>query len=180
MKKLIHEEILKIKPSVEKVKKAKRNPIFALLDNVRSLYNVGSIFRTSDAILLKKLSLTGITAFPPRKEISKTALGAEELVPWEQNDDALEVIKKLKREGVQIAAVELAQGAIPYNKAKYKFPVCFIFGHEITGISDEIMEQADIAVSIPMLGRANSLNVAVCYGIIMYDALKKVNNYAKK
>ena len=173
MRKLSYQEILKIKPSAEKVKKVKRNPIYALLDNVRSLYNVGAVFRTSDAVLLKKLFLCGITGCPPRKEISKTALGAEEIVPWEYSDDAVSTIKKLKKNGVQIVAVELAHGSVRYDKAKFKFPVCFVFGHEVEGISDEGMNEIDIAIDVPMLGRANSLNVATCYGIIVYEALKK-------
>ncbi|MBI2634179.1 RNA methyltransferase [Candidatus Peregrinibacteria bacterium] len=174
MKKRSHKEILKKKPSAAKVRKKKRNPIFALLDNVRSLYNVGSIFRTSDAVLLKKLYLCGITGCPPRREISKTALGAEELVPWEYNESAVEVLKKLKKEGVKIAVVELANNSVEYSKAAYGYPVCFVFGHEVNGVSDEVMAMADMAVELPMLGRANSLNVSVCYGIIMYDALNKI------
>lgn len=173
MKKLSHEEILEIKPSVEKVRKKERSHFCALLENVRSLYNVGAIFRTSDAVLLEKLYLCGITGFPPRNEISKTALGAEEVVPWEYNDDAIKIVKKLKKKGYTIVAVELAHGSVEFTKAKYNFPACFIFGHEVNGISDELMEYVDMSVTVPMLGRANSLNVATCYGIIVYDALKK-------
>lgn len=175
MKKLTHKEILKTKPSIAVVKKKKRNPIYALLNNVRSLYNVGAMFRTSDGVLLKKLFLTGITGCPPRKEISKTALGAEGVVPWEYHEDAVDLVKKLKKKGVKIVAIELAHGAVDYSKAKYNFPVCFIFGHEVNGISDELMKLVDKSVYVPMLGRANSLNVATCYGIIVYDALKKLH-----
>ncbi|MFH1284489.1 MAG: TrmH family RNA methyltransferase [Candidatus Peregrinibacteria bacterium] len=174
MKKLTHEEIQSGKPSVEEVTAKKRNPIFAVADNVRSLYNVGAIFRTSDAVLLEKLYLCGITGCPPRKEISKTALGAEETVPFEYHENAVEVIKDLKKKGVLTVAVELAHGAVTYDKADYRFPVCFVFGHEVEGISDEVMENVDMSVYVPMLGRANSLNVATCYGIIMYEVLKKL------
>ncbi len=174
MRKLTFEEIKKLKPSIEEVKRKKRNPVYAMLDNVRSLYNVGSVFRTSDAVLLNKLFLCGITGCPPRKEISKTALGAEDIVPWEQNDNPISVIEKLKKSGVQIAAVELTDKSVQYDKAKYRFPVCFIFGHEVEGISDEVVNMADICVSVPMLGRANSLNVASCFAVIMYDALRKI------
>lgn len=166
------------KLTFEEIKK--RNPIYAMLDNVRSLYNVGSAFRTSDAVLLGKLFLCGITGCPPRKEISKTALGAENIVPWEQNDDPISIIKKLKKAGVQIAAVELTDKSVPYDKAKYRFPVCFVFGHEVEGISDEVIKNADICVSVPMLGRANSLNVASCFAVIMYDALRKIIETSKK
>lgn len=175
MKKLTYDEILEIKPSSEEVKSRNRNKIYAILDNVRSLHNVGAVFRTSDAVLLKKLYLCGITGFPPRKEIKKTALGAEELVPFEYRDDAIEVIRELKEKGVKIVAVELAHGSVPYDEADYDFPVCFVFGHEVEGISDELMEEVDMAVELPMLGLANSLNVSVCYGIIMYEALKQLN-----
>ncbi len=174
MKKLKHEEILKIKPSIKEVGKKKRSQLFALLDNVRSLHNVGAIFRTSDAILLEKLYLCGITGYPPRKEISKTALGAEEVVPFEYSENAVDVIRELKGKGVKIAAVELAHGGKQYDEVDYDFPVCFVFGHEVEGISDEVMEYVDMAIEIPMLGRANSLNVATCYGIIMYEALKQL------
>ncbi len=176
MKKLSHQEILKTKPSIDEVKKRKRTPVFALLDNIRSLHNVGAIFRTSDGILLEKLHLCGITGFPPRDEISKTALDAEEVVPWEHYDDPVEAIEELKEKGVQIVAVELAEDSVPYIEAQYDFPVCFVFGHEVDGISDEVMELVDMSVSLPMLGRANSLNVATCYGIIMYDALSKIKS----
>lgn len=175
MRKLKYEEVLKTKPSVKAAKKKKRNPIFALLDNVRSLHNVGAAFRTSDAVLLEKLYLCGITGYPPRKEITKTALGAEELVPFEYCEDGVEVVKKLKSEGVKIVAVELAHESVIYSDAEYDFPVCFVFGHEVEGISDEVMEECEMAVKVPMLGRANSLNVATCYGIIVYDALRKLS-----
>ncbi len=153
-----------------------RTPMFAVLDNIRSLFNVGAIFRTSDAVLLEKLYLCGITGFPPRKEISKTALGADELVPFEYKEEALDAILELKAAGVKIIAVELAEGAVNYSEAEYEGPVCFVFGHEVYGISDEVMAEVDMAVSLPMLGRANSLNVATCYGIIVFDALKKLRN----
>jgi len=176
MKKLTHDEILKIKPLKTVVLKKKRSEIYAVLDNVRSLYNVGAIFRTSDAVLLKKLYLCGITGGPPRKEISKTALGAEELVPYEYTESAIDAIKKLKKKNVQIVAVELAHGSKPYNKTKFKFPVCFVFGHEVLGVSDEVMEHVDMAIDLPMLGRANSLNVATCYGIVVYEALGQLKS----
>lgn len=176
MKKLSHEQILKIKPSIEEVKKKKRSEIYVLLDNIRSLYNVGAIFRTSDAILLKKLYLCGITGYPPRKEISKTALGAEELVPWEQRDEAASVIKELKKKGVKIVAVELAKGAKEYSEFTFDYPVCLVLGHEVEGVTDEVMSLVDDSIYVPMFGRANSLNVATCYGIIAYEALKQLKN----
>lgn len=165
-----------MKPSAEEVNGMERNEIFALLDNVRSLHNVGAIFRTSDAVLLKKLYLCGITGAPPRSEISKTALGAEDLVPFEHRDDACEVVKELKKRGVTVIAVELCKESIRYDKMDYKVPVCLIFGHEVYGVSDGVIALCDYAVKLPMLGRANSLNVATCYGIIMYEVLRRIGN----
>jgi len=176
MKKLSHEEIKGIKPSVEEVKIKSRNPIYVVLDNVRSLHNVGSFFRTSDAVMIEKLYLCGITGHPPRKEIKKTALGADEIVPWEYVEDAVDIIEELKGKGVKIVAVELAHSSVQYDKADYEFPVCIVFGHEVEGVSDEVMELVDASVHVPMLGRANSLNVSVCYGIVVYEVLKKLNN----
>lgn len=174
MKKKSHEEIKLQKPSIEDVQQKDRTPVIAILDNVRSLHNVGAIFRTADGVMLEKLYLCGITGTPPRKEIAKTALGAEELVPWEYHEDAVDLIKKLKSEGVMIIAVELVHGSKKYADYSYTFPVCFIFGHEVEGISDEVMELVDDSVEIPMLGRANSLNVATSFGIIVYNALEKL------
>lgn len=174
MKKLSHEEIVESKLSVDAVRSKERAPIFVLLENIRSLHNVGAIFRTADGVMVEKIFLCGITGQPPRSEISKTALGAEELVPWEYHDEAVEVVHDLKKRGVKIVAVELAHGAVDYTEAVYDFPACFIFGHEVEGVSDELMEEVDMAVKIPMFGRANSLNVATCFGIIMYDVVHKL------
>lgn len=170
------EEIASGKPDVEKVKKKSRLPIYALLDNIRSLHNVGAIFRTADGVMLKKLYLCGITGTPPRNEISKTALGAEKIVPWEYDDDVIKLLKRLKKEGISLIAVELTHGGKAYNKVDFSFPACFIFGHEVLGISDKVMGLVDMAIEIPMLGRANSLNVATAFGIIMYKALEKYNS----
>lgn len=175
MKKISHEEIQESKPSVEDVRMKKRNPIYVVLNNVRSLYNVGSFFRTSDGALVEKIFLCGITGVPPRNEISKTALGAEEVVPFEYAESAKEVILSLKKEGVEIVAVELIHGAERYDQAQYNYPICFIFGHEVNGMDSDLVELCDRAVYVPMLGRANSLNVASCYAIIVYDALRKLN-----
>ena len=179
MKKLTHEQISAKKPAIDEVRGKDRNPIYVLLDNVRSLHNVGAIFRSADAVLVEKVFLCGITGRPPRKEISKTALGAEELVPWEYFEEAGEAIEALKALGVKIVVVELAEDSVSYFEAVYDFPVCFVFGHEVEGISEEVMAMADMAVDLPMLGRANSLNVATCFGIVVYDALVKIIRHEK-
>lgn len=173
MKKYSHQEIQKQKPSVDEVKQTERNPIYIVLDNVRSLHNVGAIFRTADAVMAAKIFLCGITGQPPRKEITKTALGAEEIVPWEYHEDCATLLKKLKTE-MDIFAVELSPESRRFDHAKYHAPVCFVFGHEVQGISDSALKEIEKGVFLPMEGRANSLNVATCCGIILYDALMKL------
>ena len=153
-----------------------RFPISVIVDNVRSLYNVGSIFRTSDGALVEKLYLTGFTPHPPRKEIDKTALGATKTVPWEYHRDPLDVIAMMKKRRTQICVLELTNRSEPYYALERSdFPLCVVVGNEITGISKEIIDQADIAVEIPMFGNKQSLNVAVAYGIVVFDFLRILN-----
>ena len=168
-----HEEIKSTKPSVQEVNNKKRMPLYVVLDNIRSIYNVGAFFRTSDAILAEKLYLCGITGHPPRKDIDKVALGAVEVVPWEYSPSVRETLLKLKEKGVTICALELTQESIHYKEAHYPFPMALILGNEVEGISEEIMPLVDMAVDIPMLGRANSLNVATAYGIVGYEILSQ-------
>lgn len=172
MRKLGYEEQIKKKMPTEEYKKISRNPFYVLLDNIRSVHNVGAMFRTSDAVLVEKIFLTGFTATPPRDDLAKTALVTLNAVPWEYHKDPLDVVKALKRQGVFIIALEITDKSIEYSKAEYRFPLCVIVGNELTGISDELIRLADIAVEIPMHGRANSLNVATCFGIEMYEILK--------
>ncbi len=155
-----------------------RTPVCVVLDKIRSLYNVGAIFRTSDAILAEKLYLGGYTGCPPRKEITKTALGAEETVPWEHFDESTDAIKHLKEKGYEVIAVELAHDSQKYSNVDYKAinkPICLVLGHEVDGISDEVMKLVDTSIFVPMLGRANSLNVATCYGVVAYEILKSLH-----
>jgi 23S rRNA (guanosine2251-2'-O)-methyltransferase len=142
--------------------------IYLILHNIRSLHNVGSLFRTADGAGVKKIYLTGFTGTPPRKEIHKTALGAEEHVDWEHNWELEEVLKKLKDQGVQIVGVECAEQSQHYLAVHYASAVAFILGNEVWGVEPEIMEQVDCLVHIPMYGVKQSLNVAVCGGILLY------------
>ena len=173
IRKLTIEEIFNRQPNLAQVKKLKRLPLFALIENIRSMYNVGSIFRSSDAINLSKLYLSGFTAKPPRKEIDKTALGATESVPWEYINEPLQLMDELKKNHVEIVVVEHTDKSVNYADIQYNFPVCFIFGNEVEGVSDDMVIRADKVVELPMLGIKHSLNVAVAYGIIMYDAFNK-------
>ncbi len=173
MKKLTFEEITAKRLSREEIATVQRFPIFTLLDNVRSLYNVGSIFRTADAVRLSKLYLTGITGHPPRKEIDKTALGSVDTVPWEYYENPLPSIRKLKKNGVQIVSLEHTSESFSYREVKYRFPVCLVLGNEVFGIQEEILKLSEKAIDIPMFGVKQSLNVTVAYGIVIYDILYK-------
>jgi 23S rRNA (guanosine2251-2'-O)-methyltransferase len=150
-----------------------RLPAAVLLDNVRSMYNVGAFFRTADGVGLEKLCLCGITAHPPKKAISKTALGAEENIPWEHDWDAVKMAEGLRRSGFEIAAIETSPHSMDLFEWQPRFPICVAFGNEIDGLRPELLAMADTHVRIPMLGRKNSLNVATAGGIVLYELLRK-------
>lgn len=147
-------------------------PIYALVENVRSLYNVGAIFRTADGAGVSKIFLTGITGQPPHRGIRKVALGAEETVPWDYHPDSVELIERLKKQKVQIVVLESTQDSIPYDKARYQFPLCLVVGHEYNGVSKQVIEKSDLLIKIPMKGTKISLNVAVAFGIAVYEIVK--------
>jgi tRNA G18 (ribose-2'-O)-methylase SpoU len=150
-----------------------RLPVAVLLDNVRSMYNVGAFFRTADAASIEKLYLGGITAYPPKKAIAKTALGAEETVPWEHAREALALVESIRGRGYEMAAVETSVHAVDLFDWSPSFPVCVIFGHEVEGIRPEISALCDTHVRIPMLGIKHSLNVATAGGVVIYELLRK-------
>ena len=148
-------------------------PACVLLENVRSLYNVGAFYRTADAVALEKLYLTGFTGYPPQNMISKTALGAEETVPWEHHANAVDVIAGLRERGFEIAAIETSVHAVDIFDWQPRFPVCVLFGHETDGLTPEASALADRHIRIPMLGRKHSLNVASAGSVVMYELLRK-------
>lgn len=148
-------------------------PVSVVLDNVRSLYNVGAFFRTADAAGVEKLYLSGLTAAPPHRGIAKTALGADETVPWERCDDPLSVIDNLRARGCEIAAIETTPGAVDLFDWQPRFPVCVVFGHEVDGVRPALLARCDTHVQIPMLGRKRSLNVATAGGVVLYELLRK-------
>lgn len=173
MRKLLNAEIKNIRLNPSNIKNIVRNPITILLDNVRSLYNVGSIFRTCDAALAKELVLAGFTPHPPRIEIEKTALGAVDTVPWRYFKSTLEAIDKLRSEGNNIIAVEITDTSRNYDKLTIDdFPICLILGNELTGIDNQILAMCDDAIEIPMYGVKHSLNVSVANGIVLFEAIK--------
>ena len=148
-------------------------PVAVLLDNVRSMYNVGSFFRSMDAAGCEKLYLSGITARPPQRAITKTALGAEETVPWEYTPDPAPCVEQLHAAGCEIAAIETSLHAIDLFDWQPRFPVCLLFGHEVDGLRPDLLARCDTHVRIPMLGRKHSLNVATAGGVVIYELLRK-------
>ncbi|MBU1097369.1 MAG: RNA methyltransferase [Bacteroidetes bacterium] len=173
MRKLKHDEISRNRSSLETLHQVNKLPVYVLLDSIRSAYNVGSIFRTSDGAMIKKLYLCGYTPHPPKKEVLKTALGSTESVPWEYTEDPIEVVMKLKNEGVKICALELTDSSIPHHTVESnQFPLCLIIGNEITGVSQSLIDLCDFSIEIPQYGIKQSLNVAVAYGISIFELRK--------
>ena len=150
-----------------------RHPIVGVLDNIRSVYNVGAIFRTADAVRLQELVLCGMTARPPRPDIRKTALGAEESVPWRYRESTEEAVRALKSRGFQIAILEQTDESVDLWDARFQFPLALVVGHEWYGVSENVLPLADLAISIPMYGAKTSLNVSVAFGIAAYAALQR-------
>ncbi len=162
---------------VASFKEAEKTPIILVLDNVRSLNNIGSVFRTADAFLVQKIYLCGITATPPHKDIRKTALGATESVDWEYRKDTLELVKEMKQVGIKTISVEQAENAIMLNDFKVdgNKTVALIFGNEVKGVSQEVVSASDAVLEIPQLGTKHSLNISVSAGIVVWDIWSKLH-----
>ena len=162
--------------TTEEFKAAEKTPIIVILDNVRSLNNIGSIFRSADAFLIEKIWLCGITATPPHKDIQKTALGATDTVDWEYAEDALQLIENLQQEKIQILAVEQAEEAVFLDKFApqkgQKFAL--IFGNEVKGVQQKLVSASDRVLEIPQLGSKHSLNIAVSAGVVLWDLFSKL------
>ena len=174
MKRLTHEDLQKRRlAEVEAAKPERRFPLIAILENVRSLYNVGSMFRTSDAARLEAVFTVGYTPHPPRAEIDKTALGATRTVPNQHFDTIELAIAESKGRGMKIASLEqttLTRSV--YDLAESDFPLALVIGNEVTGVSHEALALSDFALEIPMIGAKHSLNVAVAYGVAIFEALR--------
>ncbi len=175
MNKLVAQELRKSHPTEEELSKIKRNPIYLVLDNVIDTYNIGSIFRLADAIGVSKLYICGASEYPPSSRIHKAAVGTEAWVPWEKIDNTIDIIKKLKQDNVQIIAVEQDMRSVSYKDLKPSFPVAIVVGHETTGVSKEVLEQADIIVELPMMGINKSFNVWGSAAVIAYKALESLS-----
>ncbi len=179
MKKLSHDEITINRTTLETIDTADRMPLYVILDNIRSTYNVGSIFRTSDGAMIEKLIMCGYTPHPPKKEILKTALGATQSIKWEYIKDPHEAVFQLKNEGIKICSLELTDNSIPYYDVKTSdFPLCIIVGNEITGVSQSLIDLCDFAIEIPQYGIKQSLNVAVAYGVSVFE-MRKIYDLSK-
>ncbi len=171
MRKLIDEEKNR---HWERFRPPKRFPIAAVLDNIRSAYNVGSMFRTAECAYISELILCGITAQPPHKEVEKTALGTTQLVPWRYFPDTLEAVRTLKDEGWKIVALEITDESVPIQSVgREHFPLALVVGNEISGVDDRVLSQADLVVEIPQFGKKESLNVAVAFGVAVFLLLEK-------
>ncbi len=164
------------RPSVEEFKSAEKSPIVIVLDNVRSLNNVGSAFRTSDAFAIEKLYLCGITGKPPHRDINKTALGAQDSVTWEHVPETLALVKKLQSEGYTVLAVEQADESTKLQdfEAEAGKKYALVYGNEVFGVEEEVVAQADGVLEIPQFGTKHSLNISVSMGITIWDVFKKV------
>ena len=174
MRKLENKELER--KTVDDFKQAEKTPIIIILDDIRSLHNIGSVFRTSDAFLIEKIYLCGITATPPNKEIHKTALGATETVTWEHQKDVLSVIEKLKNENVEVFAIEQVENAVflqnfEIDKTK---KYALVFGNEVYGVNQKAIEICNGTIEIPQLGTKHSLNISVSAGIVVWDLFQKM------
>jgi 23S rRNA (guanosine2251-2'-O)-methyltransferase len=176
MYKLGAKELRKTGPTPETIKTIKRNPIYLVLERVLDTYNIGSIFRLADAIAAEKIYICGDTEYPPSSRIHKAAVGTEEWVPWEKKDNAAETVKELKKQGVQIIAVEQDSRSIAYSllPTVIKFPVALVVGHETDGVSKEVLDEANIIIELPMFGVNKSFNVWGSCAIAAYKALESL------
>jgi 23S rRNA (guanosine2251-2'-O)-methyltransferase len=176
MSKLNAKELRKTKPEEKNFSAIKRNPIYLILDNVIDTYNIGSLFRLSDAAAIEKLFICGNTEYPPSSRIHKAAVGTEAWVPWEKRDTTLEVVKELKEKGIQIISVEQDKGSISYKDllSHLKFPCAVVVGNETDGIDSEVLNESDLIIEFPMFGINKSFNVWGSAAVIIYKILEKI------
>jgi tRNA G18 (ribose-2'-O)-methylase SpoU len=176
MRKLKNNELGRI--TVEAFKAVPKTPLIVVLDNIRSLNNIGSVFRTSDAFLIEKIYLCGICAVPPNKDIHKTALGATESVAWEYVEDTLTLVEKLKKENINVLAIEQVENSTKLNSfspdKNQKYAI--VMGNEVKGVQDAVVDAADLCIEIPQLGTKHSLNISVTTGIVLWDLFQKLNS----
>lgn len=177
MRKLENSELERLE--VEDFKQATKTPIIIVLDNIRSLNNIGSVFRTADAFLVEKIYLCGITAKPPHKDIHKTALGSTETVAWEYYENTKELIEQLKAKGIVIISIEQAEDALMLNdfKPQPQSTYALVFGNEVKGVAQDVVSASDLVVEIPQFGTKHSLNISVSCGVVVWDVFCKLKLY---
>ena len=175
MRKLENSELERL--SVEGFKAVEKSPLIVVLDNIRSLNNIGSVFRTSDAFRIEKIYLCGITATPPHKDIQKTALGSTESVDWEYTANTLELVQNLQADGVQVLSIEQAENATMLNDftPKPNQTYALVFGNEVKGVSQDVVNLGDAVIEIPQYGTKHSLNISVSCGVVLWDLFSKLN-----
>jgi 23S rRNA (guanosine2251-2'-O)-methyltransferase len=176
MRKLKNSELDRL--SVDDFKSVTKTPLIIILDNIRSLNNIGSVFRTSDAFLIEKIYLCGITATPPHKDIHKTALGSTDTVDWEYVENTIELVKNLKDEGVKVLAIEQAENATMLNEFRPEANTTYalVFGNEVKGVSQNVVSLSDVVIEIPQYGTKHSLNISVSAGVVIWDLFSKLKS----
>ena len=174
MRKLRNNELGRI--TVQEFKAATKTPVIVILDNIRSLNNIGSVFRTSDAFLIEKIYLCGFTATPPNKEIHKTALGATESVDWEYREDTLTLVHELQSQDIVVASIEQAEQSTMLNDflPNTKKKLAVVFGNEVKGVQQTVVSASDVCLEIPQLGTKHSLNISVSCGVVLWDLFQKM------
>ena len=175
MRKLKNSELDRL--SVTDFKQVEKTPLIIILDNIRSLNNIGSVFRTSDAFLIEKIYLCGITATPPHKDIHKTALGSTETVAWEYVESTKALVEKLKTEGIKICSIEQAENATMLNDftPNPHTTYALVFGNEVKGVAQEVVSASDLVIEIPQYGTKHSLNISVSCGVVVWDLFSKIS-----
>lgn len=175
-RKLKNSELKRI--DIHEFKASEKSPIIIILDNIRSLNNIGSVFRTADAFLVKKIYLCGITATPPHKDIQRTALGATDSVQWEYVENVLEVVQKLQDEGVYVAAIEQTEASVALDAFEIKKGITYavVFGNEVKGVQQNVVSKCDSVIEIPQYGTKHSLNISVSVGVVLWDLFTKLKH----
>jgi tRNA G18 (ribose-2'-O)-methylase SpoU len=176
MRKLENSEL--DRKSISDFKEAQKTPIIIILDDIRSLNNIGSVFRTADAFLIEKIYLCGITATPPNKEIHKTALGATETVAWEHHENIIELIENLKKDNISVFAIEQVESSVMLQnfQVEREKKYALVFGNEVFGVNQQAIEICDGTIEIPQLGTKHSLNISVSAGIVIWDLFNKITH----
>ena len=169
-----NDELKADRPTVNEMEFIPKIPIYIMLEDIRSVYNVGSVFRTADGLGVSKIYLTGYTACPPRDDLNKTALGADKIVPWVHFDNSIDAIEDLKNNNIMPVIIEQTINSISIYDFKFKFPVCFILGNEVNGISENLLKKVKLHAEIPMQGIKQSLNVSVAAGIVGFEMARRL------